>query len=302
MRLLVVVIGCLTLLGSMVWGSQDVNTVPGNSSFISGSKANSSFTLLVFYFCLGEIDSTGEAHCYSDSLDATPLGTTNNDSTWRGYILKFWAKDSSLGWRRTVTHTISTPGWNNVLPRVRPDTLSPQVWHAWPNSFASILMPDSMPMTASIHDSFFVQIKYIDGSVEYVTHGPDGRDYRDTTFATVPPPVYWYLVLTPVGTKVRSNRLKPSKSDFRAYPNPFNSEVNFVLTPDISGRGEVDIYDIFGRKIYSKELGQLVSGQTVSFGWSADRYSSGRLESGIYSVVVRISGRKIVSKKILFVK
>jgi len=163
-------------------------------------------------------------------------------------------------------------------------------------------MPDSMPMTASVHDSFFVQIKYIDGSVEYVTHGPYGRDYRDTTFETVPPPVYWYLVLTPVGTKVRSNRLKPSKSDFNAYPNPFNSNINFVFTPDISGRGEVDIYDIFGRKVYSKELGQLVSGRTVSFKWNAGMYSRGRLESGIYSVVVRISVRKVVSKKILFVK
>ena len=75
-----------------------------------------------------------------------------------------------------------------------------------------------------------------------------------------------------------------------------------MLTPDISGRGEVDIYDVFGRKIYSKELGQLVSGRTVSFKWNEGMHSRGRLESGIYSVVVRISGRKIVSKKILFVK
>ena len=77
MRLLVVVTGCLILLGPTVWGSKDNNTVPGNSSFISSPKANSSFTLLVFYFCLGEIDSTGEAHCYSDSLDACLLYTSD---------------------------------------------------------------------------------------------------------------------------------------------------------------------------------------------------------------------------------
>jgi hypothetical protein len=53
----------------------------------------------------------------------------------------------------------------------------------------------------------------------------------------------------------------------QAYPNPFNSSVNFVLVSPVSGKANLEIYDMLGRRLAIVYQGSLQAGvqKTINY-------------------------------------
>jgi hypothetical protein len=56
-------------------------------------------------------------------------------------------------------------------------------------------------------------------------------------------------------------------SSVRAYPNPYSSEIDFILRSSITGKGSLVIYDVLGREVTKVFEGDFVAGseKTVSY-------------------------------------
>ncbi len=73
-----------------------------------------------------------------------------------------------------------------------------------------------------------------------------------------------------------------TKNDFLMYPNPFSSSFNIEFTNSTVSAVSIDLYDILGNKIYTKELGSIDAGKHQS----SINPGSG-LSPGFYIVAVR---------------
>ncbi|TAL68755.1 MAG: T9SS type A sorting domain-containing protein, partial [Bacteroidetes bacterium] len=92
------------------------------------------------------------------------------------------------------------------------------------------------------------------------------------------------------------NGIENTKKDeiaFNISPNPFSSSFNIEFTNNKSSNVLIDLYDILGNRIYTKNLGFLESGmQTTTINLKED------INPGCYLVVVR-SGADIQSIKVV---
>jgi hypothetical protein len=46
----------------------------------------------------------------------------------------------------------------------------------------------------------------------------------------------------------------------KAYPNPFNEKINFVVSSPVSGKGSLDVYNSLGQKIKTVYQGNINKG------------------------------------------
>jgi Icc-related predicted phosphoesterase len=86
-----------------------------------------------------------------------------------------------------------------------------------------------------------------------------------------------------------------------AFPNPFNSDVHFVLSKVLEGNylPAVNIYDLCGRFIKKAEL--LSTSPALVYYWDGKNYKNELVSSGIYIAVIETKRKKFV-KQILRVK
>lgn len=62
--------------------------------------------------------------------------------------------------------------------------------------------------------------------------------------------------------KVKSAEIK-SELQVKAYPNPFNDKVKFVVNSSAQGNGSLEIYDLFGQKVKTIYQGHINAGNQV---------------------------------------
>ncbi|TAL67888.1 MAG: T9SS type A sorting domain-containing protein [Bacteroidetes bacterium] len=85
----------------------------------------------------------------------------------------------------------------------------------------------------------------------------------------------------------------PNDNNILLSPNPFSSSFNIDFTNNYSSNVSIDLYDILGNKIYTKNLGFLGSGQHSTTIQLNDDYSP-----GCYLLVIR-SGAEIQCLKVV---
>lgn len=92
----------------------------------------------------------------------------------------------------------------------------------------------------------------------------------------------------------------PEKTNFSAYPNPFNPEVQLKLELKEAARCEVKIYDIRGMVVRNLQSGFLPGGTTI-LTWNG-RDGSGRTQSsGVYWAKA-VVGDLSFTKRLVLVK
>ncbi len=88
------------------------------------------------------------------------------------------------------------------------------------------------------------------------------------------------------------------------YPNPFNPSTRFTLSmPKESGSGRVElsIHDVQGRRVALLFSGRLAGGERLSLDWAGRDDEGRRLPSGIYFARARL-GERSESRKLLMLK
>lgn len=66
-------------------------------------------------------------------------------------------------------------------------------------------------------------------------------------------------------------------TDFSLFPNPTDGKVNMVMGDGLQGRATVEVYNLMGKRMMTRNVGQLRQGETVSL-------DLGRLVPGLYIV------------------
>jgi len=84
------------------------------------------------------------------------------------------------------------------------------------------------------------------------------------------------------------------------YPNPFNSSTTFEYELDIASVVEFQIYDLLGREIYNKQIGNQNPG-LYKFIWNGKDNNGLDVQSGIYFTLLR-TDRENSLKKITLLK
>jgi endoglucanase len=86
------------------------------------------------------------------------------------------------------------------------------------------------------------------------------------------------------------------------YPNPFNGNTMIRFNIKYSDTIFLEIFDITGKNVLSKNLGKLNSGE-ASFIWNAVTKNGARISSGIYYYVIKARrGEKSQIKKMVYIK
>jgi hypothetical protein len=98
-------------------------------------------------------------------------------------------------------------------------------------------------------------------------------------------------------TRLEENSAAPLVEDFRlfSYPNPFNSQVNFVFYLAAPQTVDLSIYNLLGHKVARVYSGQMTGGRQ-DVNWQATS-----LASGIYLAVCRV-GDRVYTRKVNYVR
>ena len=90
-------------------------------------------------------------------------------------------------------------------------------------------------------------------------------------------------------------------SDVKAYPNPFNGKVTFLIKSRSRSESSIEIFDNLGRIVFKKDI-KLDCGDNY-FSWNASGMNGKSLSSGIYFYRIAIPGEKFkVMNKILLIR
>jgi hypothetical protein len=85
-----------------------------------------------------------------------------------------------------------------------------------------------------------------------------------------------------------------------AYPNPFNSEITFILTTPVSEEVTISVYNILGQKVKDLYYGMITAGKNI-FYWDGKNERNDYLTSGSYFVFIKSSERNTLLK-IIYLK
>jgi hypothetical protein len=112
------------------------------------------------------------------------------------------------------------------------------------------------------------------------------------------PMIYSVIIETDISTGIGDNiaRLPGGFKVSRAYPNPFNPEVRFTITPIKNGTIRIKILNLLGRVIYSKRF--KIDG-IKDFRWDGSDIAGNQVSSGIYLFEFSSADEVIVRKAIL---
>ena len=82
---------------------------------------------------------------------------------------------------------------------------------------------------------------------------------------------------------------------FKAYPNPFNSSIEFLIKMNRPDLLEISIFDILGRKVHFENW------KVITAGAFTYRWSPVNLSSGIYWIKIK-TGNLYRQQKIIYLK
>ncbi len=100
--------------------------------------------------------------------------------------------------------------------------------------------------------------------------------------------------------KIKSNAILPDKFEvLDAVPNPFNSATEFLFRIPIAGTVEIEIFDISGRKVLSRE-GYFEAGH-ARFRWNGEDDALRCVASGLYFARLSFGNESVIVKS-MFIK
>ncbi|MCF6269952.1 MAG: DUF4832 domain-containing protein [Melioribacteraceae bacterium] len=99
-------------------------------------------------------------------------------------------------------------------------------------------------------------------------------------------------------TSVEKTTVIPENYYLKAYPNPFNGEVNLLFNINQSKIKSAGIYDILGRLVKSYSKDELSKNK---LSWNAKNYENEMMGSGIYFFVLN-TNEKVLSTKLVLLK
>jgi len=155
----------------------------------------------------------------------------------------------------------------------------------------TLLMPDTYHNLGSGY--------YLDYANWYLL--PDGRifcsgGHSETGYNTNFSPVNFTLFITPNYTPVAINKqTMPERFELSlsSYPNPFNSQITFLVDLPGEDRLSLEMYNSLGQRV------SVLGPKLYAPGKHAIRWNSGELSSGIYMVRVLTSAQQKVQKVVL---
>ena len=270
------------------------------------------FYALNILFCMGQRHGTSMVPiCYTDTSLSSWVGTTSNDTTWNGFILHFWMKDSSDSFKTSLIHRKSTSGWDKITKKfLCPDG---KKRHIWVSSFANILDEDSSTLSPATGDSFFVSIRNIDSTFKaYVTRTGSSSSfnyYYDSTFSTKPgATTSWYVVLIDTLSDPRivqnpkDKILRPREPYLgQNNPNPFNAstEIEYELPKETIIK--MEITDLIGRRVKLLFEGFKHAG-SYKILWDSTDDNHIDVPSGVYFYKLTVSGDFADKKKMTLIR
>ncbi len=132
------------------------------------------------------------------------------------------------------------------------------------------------------YSDFYIDSTRTDTSVKAVY-------YDHSTYWTNPAQIgnmsaYITVEANMVGTGITEERwhFPDTKNVIENYPNPFNPETVIRVTSPVTGKAQIEIYNILGQKVYSMNA-KVKSGVSYSFQWAP-----GNNSSGFYFVTVSV--------------
>jgi len=94
--------------------------------------------------------------------------------------------------------------------------------------------------------------------------------------------------LSPV--KLPVTEIADSELKIKAYPNPFNQKINFVVSSPVSGKGSLEVYNSMGQKVKTVYVGMISRGsQTFELNLPAHKTSN-------LLYVLRVGNQRISGK------
>ena len=104
------------------------------------------------------------------------------------------------------------------------------------------------------------------------------------------------------GVLVSSPEITKSELKLNAYPNPFTDNINIELQLNESISAEniqLEIYDLFGKKIKSFDLDKFTGGSSIQLIWNARDESNREIPSGTYLLICTSPEGRISKKLVL---
>ena len=120
-----------------------------------------------------------------------------------------------------------------------------------------------------------------------IVKNPDGCVSAATSCSNADPTC---LSSTTLRTSITQENITPSQTTLKAYPNPFSDKVKFELTSPVSGKGNLEVYNMLGQKVKTIYRG-FISAGTQTFELNLPTH---QIASLIY--VLRIGDKKISGK------
>jgi len=120
-----------------------------------------------------------------------------------------------------------------------------------------------------------------------IVKNPDGCISSATSCSNADPTC---LSSTTLKTSITEENITQSQTTLKAYPNPFSDKVKFELTSPVSGKGNLEVYNMLGQKIKTIYHG-FISAGTQTFELNLPTH---QIASLIY--VLRIGDKKISGK------
>jgi hypothetical protein len=120
-----------------------------------------------------------------------------------------------------------------------------------------------------------------------IVKNPDGCVSAATSCGNADPTC---LSSTTLKTSITEQNMMPSQTTLKAYPNPFSDKVKFELTSPVSGKGNLEVYNMLGQKVKTIYRG-FISAGTQTFELNLPTH---QIASLIY--VLRIGDKKISGK------
>ena len=108
----------------------------------------------------------------------------------------------------------------------------------------------------------------------------------------------WYIdniaILSPCSLyNIYESYLSPKQTEFKAYPNPFNSHISFIINQIHCEPCRLNIYDVSGKLVYTC----LVKSTNEKIIW----HPGNNISSGLYTAILTNSASKYIAK-ILYIK
>ncbi|RKZ32448.1 hypothetical protein DRQ33_05900 [bacterium] len=97
---------------------------------------------------------------------------------------------------------------------------------------------------------------------------------------------------------INQNLKVPKTSKITISPNPFNTRCQIKIELPKDEQVNLEIYDINGKNIYSKNFGELCEG-LHNFNWNGETEYGEPLPSGIYFIKIKIGTKNKITKVIL---